>query len=503
MKYLVLVCLMAFTSFCSNAQAIKKMPPKTNGNSTIEKKPVNTTNTGRNIAITLKPYKKKWVYLGSYFGKGKTLSDSAFLDENSKGFFKGNSKLTAGIYFVVSPSYSILFEVLMDDKQQFSIAADTLNLQEVSITGSLDNDLFKDYSQFSAIKGKALTEMNEAYTRLQNTNKVEAEKLRKDIQKANQELQSYRQNIIQKYPKSLLTTLFNTMKQPETPAIPIVNGKADSSYPYRYVKDHYWDDVVFNDDRLLRTPFFEPKLDNYFKYYVPADPDSIFSEIKYMLLYARTGKEMYPYLLTKFTNKYINPEFMGQDKVFVKLFEEFYAKGDTIYLNAASRKTIVERAYSLMANQIGNPAPILELTGEDGKQKSLYDIKGKFTLIVFWDPSCGHCKEEIPRVDSMYKAKWKSLDVKLFSVNVSIAANTNEDLKKFVEEKKFSADWLYTHQTKAARDAEQKAGLPNFRQLYDVFKTPTLYLLDEKKQIIAKQLTLEQFDDLIAAKLKK
>jgi hypothetical protein len=88
-------------------------------------------------------------------------------------------------------------------------------------------------------------------------------------------------------------------------------------------------------------------------------PDSVIAEVNYILLSARTGKEIYPYLLTKFTNKYMNPEFMGQDKVFVFLFENFYAKGDTVLLNPASRKTITDRAYSLMANQLGQPAPCL------------------------------------------------------------------------------------------------------------------------------------------------
>ena len=95
---------------------------------------------------------------------------------------------------------------------------------------------------------------------------------------------------------------------------------------------------------------------------------------------AKTGKEIYPYLLTKFTNKYINPEFMGQDKVFVYLFENFYAKGDTALLNPASRKTITERAYSLMANQLGQQAPVLNLTDTTGKRKPLYDINGQI-----WD----------------------------------------------------------------------------------------------------------------------
>jgi hypothetical protein len=53
--------------------------------------------------------------------------------------------------------------------------------------------------------------------------------------------------------------------------------------------------------------------------------------VNYILLSARTGKEIYPYLLTKFTNKYLNPEYMGQDKVFLFLYENFYEKGDTVF----------------------------------------------------------------------------------------------------------------------------------------------------------------------------
>jgi uncharacterized protein with ATP-grasp and redox domains len=77
-----------------------------------------------------------------------------------------------------------------------------------------------------------------------------------------------------------------------------------------------------------------------------------------------------------------------------------------------------------------------------------------------------------------------------------------DDFKQFLAEKNISKDWAEVYQTKAARATEQAANQPNFRQLYDMYKTPTYYLLDDKKRIIAKQLSLEQFDDVIAAKLK-
>jgi thiol-disulfide isomerase/thioredoxin len=219
-----------------------------------------------------------------------------------------------------------------------------------------------------------------------------------------------------------------------------------------------------------------------------------------MLISARTGKEMYPYLLTKFTNKYISPEFMGQDKVFVYLFENHYAKGDTGLLNPASRKTITERAYSLMANQLGLPAPVLDLTDTTGKKVSLYGIRAPFTIVAFWDPNCGHCKEEIPQLDSLYSAKWKAEGVAVYSVN--IYENEVPAWKKFIAEKTLSKDWVHAYQTKEAKLAEEKSGLPNYRQLYDISQTPTIYLLDKDKRIIAKKLSLAQFDKLMEAKRK-
>ncbi len=236
----------------------------------VSAKPANTA--GKQISITLTPLKNCMVYLGSYYGKGRALVDSAYLNEKSVGVFKGN-KLTGGVYFIVTPQMTPQFEFLMDNKQQFSIVGDTLQKDRSLITGSPDNDLFKEYLKYSSEKGKLMQEQEAAYH--QSKTNADSTKYKNLIIQGDKELQAYRENLIKKYPTSLLAMLFNTMKRPTVPTIPIVKGKPDSLYPYRFVKDHFWDDVVFNDDRLLHTPFFESKLDDYFKYYVSPEPDSL------------------------------------------------------------------------------------------------------------------------------------------------------------------------------------------------------------------------------------
>ena len=471
-----------------HAQAVKKQPVSIN------------KSVGHNIEITLNPYKNTKIYLGTNYGQNRVFADSTILNDASLGYFKGKEKLTPGIYFIVSPRYTILFEFLVDEGQQFKIIADTLNLVDHKIIGSKDNDIFSSYSKTMNKLGAERSQLEQAYNSA--TISSDSVKYLQALKKIDTSFKQERQKIITTAPKSMMRFFLDVLQRPEVPAIPIIKGKADSTYPFYYVKNHYWDNVVFNDNRLLRTPFFEAKLDEYFKNYVSREPDSIIEEVQYMLTVAKTGKEIYPFLLFKFTNKYISPEFMGQDKVFLHLFQNFFSKGDTILLNNESKKAITERAYSIMANLIGNSAPPLDLNTMDDKLFSLYNSPAKFTFIAFWDPTCGHCKEEMPRVDSFYTKNWKQLGVQVIGVNTNVKELAS--WKQFITEQHFDAGWLHAYQTDAAYNAEINAGKPtSIRQLYDVFKTPTFYLLDKDKKIIAKNLTVDQFHDFLQSQQKK
>ena len=452
------------------------------------------------IQITLKPLQNQTIYLASYYGTSNIIIDSCVLDNNSIGYFKGDKKLIGGIYIIVNSSYKMLFDIIIGTDQYFSIAGDTLRKNLPIVKGSRDNDLFKIFNDNRATFEKEVIAVSSNLAAAKTAQ--DSIKIKAAIKAKSNDFLKYKEDFIQKNAGSLMVTLLNANSLPDVPEIPMnpITKNADSSYPYQYVKNHFWDNVNFADIRLLRTPFFERKIDDYFKKYISPEADSIIPEVKFMLLSARTSTEMYAYLLIKFTNKYLQPAYMGQDKVFVTLFNEFYLKGDTTILDLKSRKSIIDRGYFLMLNQINQNAAPLDLVDSLGKIISLYNIKSKFVFVAFWSPSCGHCKDEIPVLDSLYKQKWSNLGVKVYSILSD--ENLLPELKNFINDKKLSQDWYYTYETKAMQNAVTKSGEMPFRQAYDFTQTPVFYLLDANKKIIAKRLSLHQFDDLISRKSK-
>ena len=121
-------------------------------------------------------------------------------------------------------------------------------------------------------------------------------------------------------------------------------------------------------------------------------------------------------------------------------------------------------------------------------------------LLVFWDPTCGHCKEVLPKLDTLYRSKWKSSGLKLFAV-AKETDGTKKDWDDFIGKYQLQ-DWTHVYYSKADDKARIDNNIPGYSQLYDVQSFPTLYLLDREKLIIAKKLSYEQIDAVLDVKLK-
>jgi thiol-disulfide isomerase/thioredoxin len=453
---------------------------------------------GYEIRVSFKPFKNQYIYLGHYEGKQLPIIDSVIVNDKSEGVFKGSKKLGAGVYLIGYPNKMGFFEFLLGKDQRFSIKADTADLRNISYKNSPENDLFNSYQRFMSSNGKKIDSTQKLLGSAKN--KKDSTKLNDIIVKTNKAVREYRLNVIKKNPDATLSFLLNLLKEPEVPpASQHPGGKYDSVYAYQYFKSHFWDGVNFYDDRLIRTPIIENKIDKYFEQLVYPNADSVNKEIDWMLGYASVNPENEKFLLLKFVNRYLTMKYMWEDAVFVHLYEKYFAQKTYPWLTEKGMKTIQDRAYNLMANILGNAAPDIDLPDTTGKNITLYNLNSPYTVVVIWDPTCGHCKEIVPKVDSLYESKWKAQGVKVFALAKETDGNKNDWLN-FIRQHHLG-EWANVYYSKADEKSRVNAGIPGYSQLYDVLSFPTLYLLDKDKRIIAKKLSFEQINDILQQKI--
>ncbi|MEO7524096.1 MAG: redoxin domain-containing protein [Ferruginibacter sp.] len=451
---------------------------------------------GYKITLETPSYKSGIAYLTYHWGKNLNIQDSAAVSNQGVAVFKGEKAMPPGIYSIVFPGKNLTADFFVDKEQFIDIKADTTELEKMVVTGSKENVLFQQYQKFIAVKGmlmqKARADYNASKTKEDST-------LNEDnYNKINKELNDYRANIVTNEPKSMMASLLNAMKEPPYPTKKAI-GHQDSLDNYNFYKAHYWDGITFMDERIIRTPFFLPKLERYYREVMPQEADSILKDVEYKLLLARSAPEMYKFLLNWMTDEYINPKYMGLDKVFVQLYEKYHNQGASPWLNEKQMETIRKRYYMLIMNLIGEPAANLELVDSTGKTRPLYDVKADYTVVVFWDPTCGHCKQEIPKIDSIYKASWKMKNVKIYAV---LTEEQKPAWINYIKEHDIG-DWINVYQTKEMAKADEDAQKASYRQLYDVTQTPTIFLLDKEKRIIGKKMSWEQLNDFLIMKINK
>jgi peroxiredoxin len=455
---------------------------------------------GYEIKVTFKPFKNQYIYLGHYFGaKQYPIIDSAVLNEKSVAVFKRNKKLGRGIYLLGYPNKNGFFEVLIDKNQHFSIVIDTSSsLKAIKFTNSPYNAEFNAYQRYMGEKGSAISNARNQLV-LSTTKKDSANWIEK-IKSTEILIAKYRDSLIKKDPAGILSRLLKGMEEPIVPPAALhPGGKYDSAYAYRYYKKNYWNGVDFYDDMFARTSFFEGKFDKYFEQVVAPNADSIIKEIDWMLAYASISPEMTRFLMPKLINRYYNQKYMWEDAVFVHLYEKYLANKEYPFLNEKAKKLVTDRAFSLMANIYGTPAADIELPDSSGKKISLYAQNFPYTLVCFWDATCGHCKETLPKIDSIYRTKWKAAGLKIYAVSKQTDGTIN-DWKKFIAENKL--EWMNVFYSKAEEKERVTNNIPGYSQLYDVQSFPTLYLLDKDKRIIAKKLTYLQMDEVLTMKMK-
>lgn len=119
----------------------------------------------------------------------------------------------------------------------------------------------------------------------------------------------------------------------------------------------------------------------------------------------------------------------------------------------------------------GTPAPDFTLNDLEGKPVTLSSFRGRKVVLQFWATWCPDCRAEIPEIKAMQEAADPS---KVVFVAVSFD-RTLEALQKYARENDLGGVQLFD--AKGKKDSQ-------IGELYHVRWIPSLYLLDEKGNVL-------------------
>jgi hypothetical protein len=436
-----------------------------------------------NIQIQTKGWKNNPLILGYYSGNNMYVVDTALMDVNGKAVFKADTLLPKGIYTAYYPNEKF-FDFLVGQKQNISIKTDTINfLGSQQVSGNPETAAFLEYHQFMGAMQQQKTKLiNRFNPYVKNNDSLMI--ARKKLDDLNKIVENKWNEELNRLPGSFYQTIirsFIPVKVPEfdVPAFMKNRDSIIAVKQYNYNATHYFDNTNLSEPGLWRTPFHVGKIDYYLNSVLIQRPDSILRHALNMIEKSRKSSQTFRMMASHLLNYSVNSDIMGMEMLSVAIAKNYYLTGKATWADSTLLVKLAELVAKEEYTLLGKKAP--ELVMEDWQSvayHSLHQVRAPYTILIFFEPNCSHCKKTIPEINQQVFSKYRDKGLAVYCVY------TQRDKKEWSE---FIIDYeLYdwTH-------VWDPRNSTNFRYYYDVSVTPRIFLLDKDKKIIGKKIGVE------------
>jgi thiol-disulfide isomerase/thioredoxin len=450
--------------------------------------------SGYEIKVKVKGFENQDVILGYHYRKALNVKDTAQFDKSGIAIFKGVEPLPGGIYLFYFPNGKY-YDILIDKEQHFTVESDTLDfLKHAKITGSKESELFFKLQNYMEDQGIKAEKIRNDYKEAGDNQQLKDE-LSAQLTALNTEVKEYLNKTYTENKGLFISSFVNAIREPEIPEfeIPEDTHNRDSALYFTqmsYIKEHYFDNIDLADYRLIRTPFFLQKVETYFNNSLINIPDTVADAAIKVIEKCRPSSEMFRYMLPTVFNMINESKIMGMEAAMVALAEKYYLTGEADWSSEEFIKDLQKRVTELKPTLLGKKAHELKMENPNGEFFRLHEVNAKITILVFYEPNCSHCKKEIPKLYNDIYLNYRDKGVNVFAVYNLV---DKEEWTKFIEDNSMF-DWINVY------DRYQQT---NFRQYFDIKTTPTIFILDKDKKIIAKKIETEQISEFLEFTKKK
>jgi peroxiredoxin len=413
------------------------------------------------------------LFLSSYFGEKTVPVDSTVSNDEGHFTFQMKPGAQTGMYRVLWGKDKFVDLIWNNENIDFSTVSD-YPADSLKIQTSVENKVYQYFIKIDRLNQQKLDllmpvidyypERDLFYFRTAG----EFEAVQKNQSKLLDSLSALN-------PSSFAVRLFKTQ---ETPFIPSFLSKEER---LNYLKLHFFDHANFQDTLLLNSNVWANKAIAYLSLYGNAKLDQKQLEAEFikavtiMFGAAAVNAEVYKFILDYVVGGFDKYHFDGVITYIADNFQDPFSCEDQ------ARKTSLQKKLDNFKKiSIGKMAPEIEISDTKGKIIKLSLIQSEYVLVIFYSSGCGHCAQMMPQVKEYYdKQKPRRVEVMAVSIDTS-----RSEWMQFLKEGKL--EWINVSElkgfnSKAADD-------------YNIFATPTMFLLDREKKIIAKPISFRELE---------
>tara|TARA_R110000868_G_scaffold160412_4_gene390013 strand:- start:6071 stop:7396 length:1326 start_codon:yes stop_codon:yes gene_type:complete len=390
---------------------------------------------------------------------------NAEINEDGNFTLPLDSTVTAGMYKVVyaMPKEDYNFDVIYNGKEDIEL---TFNSETgITFQESIENKLLAGYSSSMLLVSQSISN----FYRQHGTDTLALT----SIFKTQRETQS-------NFEIAAKGTMALQFIKANSPYIP--NNYEDVNTYVKNLETHFFDHVDFNNTTLQSSNFLLERMYNYV-FGIDADSKNIMAQYEhnmdeFCLAMKDAPLAIKSSLLLQLWQIMVDSEFESVANYI----------SDTYLIDIAKTlndQVLIDGLVQFKNTSMESKAPDFRLDGtENGKKLS--DLSGsEYYVIVFWSSTCSHCLNEIPQLENFIKTLKKGeLQV--------IAVGLEDDEKSWATAIKKSPEFIHV------------LGLGKWDNeigdKYDVTATPTYFVLDKNKRIIAKPIDIEALESFFNSK---
>ncbi len=334
-------------------------------------------------------------------------------------------------------------------------------------------DFLKKESGYQKELNDLLSQIN--YFQENSDDKYYTESKKKEIIKKYNDLQKQRarfiNNIERKDPGLFATKIIKMYKEP------FLDGNLSRSKRSTIYKRNFFKGLDFSDTTLINTDVYTKKAYEYLMSYTDRkltreqQLDELNRAVDVILDNTKGNRKVsdlvVDYLMRGF-------EMLGMDE----LLQHIAGKYTPAVPCSSDDKSTLQRRIDFQKMLPGTEVPSFSLVDINGDTISLSDVSNDYKLIVFWATWCPHCEQMLPNLYQWYLNR--DIDIEVIAISVDSDVNA---WKKFVGERGYN--WINCNEpgkwdSKVAKE-------------YNVYATPTMFLVDKENKIISKPLDFNQF----------